>query len=128
MLSFPRIFRAIALAALVFPAGAAIAVHASGNPDQVAELKQTGSCAGCDLSNADLQGVSALGGDLTGANLGGANLYRAVLRAADLTGANLDGANLSGANLEGSVGAVLNRATTDERTICPSGLTGPCAN
>jgi uncharacterized protein YjbI with pentapeptide repeats len=56
----------------------------------LAKLKSTGSCRGCDLSGADLHGL-----DLKGAHLSGADLSEAKLDTAYLSGALLRGADLS---------------------------------
>lgn len=101
-------------------------VLVAATPDDVAKLRSTGSCAGCDLFGENLSGVQASKGDLTNANFGEAILYAANLSGANLTGATLDGANLSMANLLGATGVVFGTATTDQRTICPDGSNGPC--
>jgi uncharacterized protein YjbI with pentapeptide repeats len=103
----------------------------ASDPEHVEKLRETRSCAKCDLSDAILTGETLNGANLEGANLRGAKLgqatlYRALLRAADLTGADLNGADLSGANLENAIGINLTGAITDFRTICPSGTPGPC--
>ena len=103
-----------------------VGVVVASTPDDVAKLKSTGSCAGCDLFGENLSGVNAANADLTGANLGEAMLYAANLGGANLTGAILDGANLSMANLKDAVGVNLGTATTDARTTCPNGSNGPC--
>lgn len=102
------------------------AVAAAEKPEDRARLLQTRSCAGCDLSAADLKGVNAFDGDLSGADFQRANLYKANLRGSNLQDARFDGANLSGANLEGATGADLANANTDENTTCPNGKKGPC--
>jgi hypothetical protein len=43
-----------------------------------------------------------------------------------LTGAILDRTNLEMTDLTGAVGAQLQSAHTDQRTICPDGNAGPC--
>ena len=75
---------------------------------QLKKLKALGSCPGCDLSEANLEG---------------ANLGRANLEGANLTGANLEGADLYKANLEGSdlSGAILCNTTMPDGTIDNSG-------
>ncbi len=57
-------------------------------------LKETGSCPGCDLSEANLSGANLYKADLEGANLSGAVLSGANLRFTFLTGENLEGAIL----------------------------------
>ena len=66
----------------------------AANPDHLNQLRQTGTCIGCDLQGANLQKA-----DLRGANLSRANLSRANLREANLMAANLRGADLQRANL-----------------------------
>jgi hypothetical protein len=63
---------------------------AAFDAEHVAKLKSTGSCRGCDLSGAALNGLK-----LKGADLAGADLTEAKLDTADLSGARLRGANLS---------------------------------
>jgi len=115
----------------------------------VQQLRDTGSCAGCNLSGADLNALQAANGDLSFSNMTGADVYRAALaganmagatmsdanmRHADLSGADLSGAILTGTNLEGAnltganMAAVLVDAytTTDEMTTCADGTAGPC--
>jgi uncharacterized protein YjbI with pentapeptide repeats len=115
----------LALVALLVAVAAFATVIAAG-PEDEAKLRSTGSCAGCSLIDADLQGINAEGGDLSNADLSGANLYRAVLRGANLSGANLNNANLGGANLMLVQGADLSTAITNPQTICPGGKPGPC--
>ena len=105
---------------------ALVSVVVAAKPDDVAKLKATGSCAGCDLFGEYLAAVQAPNADLTNANLGEADLYAANLSGANLTGATLDGANLSMVNLDGAQGVIFGTATTDHRTICPGGNAGPC--
>jgi len=79
----------------------------------LAKLKETGQCAGCDLSGADLRWANVyaaeLGGApnlvdavLDGANLSNANLYGGNLEGASLKNANLAGANMSWGSLIGA--------------------------
>lgn len=105
--------------------GAALSVTAA-NLEDVERLKSTGSCAGCDLSEAVLSGLRFEDADLSGANLRGANLYGSTLTGANLDGAVLTRANLRLANLEGARNALLFDADTNEMTICPDGTAGPC--
>lgn len=79
----------------------------AANPQDIQRLIQTGECSGCDLSDANLEGVHVLGADLRGANLQGADLTEANFEGADLTGANLKDANLTAAYL---TNATLDRA------------------
>lgn len=124
MLSSKRLF-----IATLFASALAVSLHAtsSATPEDVARLKETRNCPGCDLSGADLNGLVAIGGDLTNANFTEAIMYRAVLKGADLTGANFNGADLSGAQLQSARGADLTGAITDWRTACPNGEPGPCS-
>lgn len=120
--------------------------HAFVSAD-VDQLMQTGLCSRCDLSGANLMGISGVS-DLTDANLSGANLYTANLSGVDLCGANLAGANLKGANLKGSdlsstdlsgadltgadltgttfSGAKLDNATWTDGTTCKAGSVEKC--
>jgi len=103
-----------------------VGVVFAANPDDVAKLKATGSCAGCDLMGAELPGLQAPNADLTNANLSNVSFYAANLSGANFTGATLDGANLKMVNLTGAQGLIFGTSTTDERTICPNGSSGPC--
>lgn len=103
-----------------------IGVAAAANPDQVQQLRDTKSCAGCDLTDAQLSGAQLQGADLSGANLSNANLYGANLNGANLAGAVFNGADLKLASLDGATDANLAGADTDTRTICPAGNAGPC--
>ena len=106
----------LALAGTVFAA----------NDAHVRQLRETGSCPGCDLTDALIGTVGLDGADLSGANLSNAVLYASSLRGANLSGAVLNGTDLKMADLTGAVGAELSGALTDERTTCPSGDHGPC--
>lgn len=110
------------VSALALTVSAAVAV----TPENAERLKATGSCPGCDLIGAELQGTQLVNADLSGANLTDADLYTANLSGANLSGANLDGANLRWVNMTGATGAVFGTASTDQRTICPDGNAGPC--
>ena len=80
-------------------AAPALAVDAAA----LAALRDTGSCAGCDLTKADLRWANVYGAELAGApNLVGAVLDGAVLDGANLYGANLEAARLRGASLRGA--------------------------
>jgi len=103
-----------------------VSAAAAANPDQLQQLRETKSCAGCDLTDAQLSGAQLQGADLSGANLSNANLYGANLSGANLAGAVLNGVDLKLANLDGATDANLAGADTDTRTICPSGNAGPC--
>ena len=94
------LIRLIALCLALVPLPAAFAYSET----DLATLKETGSCAGCDLSGADLYETdlfraNLLNADLREADLTAADLTLADLRSADLRGAILEEANLSGANL-----------------------------
>ena len=83
------------------------------SPDDLARLRETGKCEGCDLRGANLFGedlsrvklnrADLRGADLTAAELFFTSLNEADLRGANLTEANMRGANLAGANVEGAV-------------------------
>src|SRR4028118_1499664 len=64
-----------------------------------AQLKETKSCPGCELKEADLGSADLVGGNLSGAKLNKANLSSAKLNEANLSGAFLDSAKLNQANL-----------------------------
>ena len=99
----------VVLAVALCGSGAASAFDAK----QLAKLKATNACQGCDLSEADFStGIFSSEVDLSGANLEKADLSDAILRWANLSGANLTDANLTEANLEWADlnGAVLLRA------------------
>lgn len=119
----PNLVRAFATVATVV---VVVGVLSAANPDDVTKLRSTGSCAGCDLFGETMPGLQAPNADLTNANLGGASFYAANLSGANFTGATLDGANFNMANLTGAQGMVFGTATTDERTVCPNGTSGPC--
>ena len=115
------------LLAIALVAGAAAVTLLAANPDHLQQLKETGSCAKCNLVDGELGGlVAPEKADLSGAILSGASLYGSTLRHANLTGAILTGTNLRAADLTGAVNAVLVDADTDTRTICPDGTSGPC--
>jgi uncharacterized protein YjbI with pentapeptide repeats len=105
---------------------AIVSVAIASTPDDVAKLKSTGSCVGCDLFGENLSGIQAQNADLTNANLGEASFYGGNLSGANLSGAILDGANLKMTNLSGAQGVIFGTALTDERTVCPNGQAGPC--
>ena len=72
------------------------------NPNDLNSLTTTNLCPRCDLSGADLSGMTMEVADLNAANLSGADLTGVDLSDADVDGANLSGAVLSGANLKGT--------------------------
>ncbi|AFY80040.1 IMS domain-containing protein [Oscillatoria acuminata] len=84
---------------LLLPLGLALPVAAS-NPAHLQQLLDTNRCPGCDLRDAQLEGVSLRGADLSEANLQGANLRNADLRYANFRSANLSEAVLIAADLE----------------------------
>ena len=86
-------------------------------------LLKTGSCIGCDLTQAELAGDN-----LNGANVTNADLTGAVLTQTNLTGANLGGANLTGANVSSAIltGANFSLATWTDGTMCRNGSIGQC--
>jgi|Laugrefa1bdmlbdn_1035148.scaffolds.fasta_scaffold20440_1 hypothetical protein len=65
------------------------------NPAHVEQLRITGVCVGCDLSDY----VFPQSADLRRADLSSANLSRATFEETKLDGANLKGAILSGTNM-----------------------------
>lgn len=90
------------------------------NPDHLKQLRETGQCPGCDLSNTNLRGLT-----LTEANLQGANLIGANLSGANLIRANLSGANLTGANF---TNAILTESNLLGANLVNADLTGVTAN
>ena len=95
----------------------------AGNPELMRQLKQTKSCASCDLSGGNFKWANVYGAELggaanlvdanlEGANLRGANLKRANMGWSSLYGANLLGAQIDGADLAG---------VTFCKTIMPDG-------
>ena len=79
------------------------------NKADLNKLKTTKSCAGCNLSGANLSGLdlskaNLKGADLHGANLSGAKLVNSILTGANLIGANLKNTNLNGADLKSTQG------------------------
>ncbi|MCU0548287.1 MAG: pentapeptide repeat-containing protein [Leptolyngbya sp. Prado105] len=89
------------LAATTF--GIALSLMGSAHAEDLSAIQrllETRSCAGCDLSNANLQGKNLRGVNLRGANLEGANLRGADLSSADLYNTNLRDVILRTANLQ----------------------------
>jgi hypothetical protein len=84
---------------LLVPFGLTLPVTAA-NPAHLRQLLDTNRCPGCDLRDAQLEGVSLRGADLSEANLQGANLRNADLRYANFRSANLSEAILIAADLE----------------------------
>jgi uncharacterized protein YjbI with pentapeptide repeats len=78
---------------LFVPLGLALPVVAA-NPAHLRQLLDTNRCPGCDLRDAQLEGVSLRGADLSEANLQGANLRNADWRDANFRSANLSEAIL----------------------------------
>ena len=93
-------------------------------PDHLAQLLATNSCAGCDLREADLSQVDLDFADLTGANLEAARLDGASLICARMEGANLIGADLHGANIMGTrfTGADLTAANLSSAVLLRNAL------
>lgn len=86
-----------------------------------------------DFTDADLTGTSFVEADLfksifVRAKLVNANFTKASLVSVDLTNADLTGANLRGADMTNAVmaNAILNGSVTDETTVCPNIMSGPC--
>ena len=88
--------------------------------DDLAKLKATKNCLGCDLTQANLTGADLSNANLTGAKLHKANLHGTNLTKTDLTGAALNGADLTGAKLESAnlTGARLYRANLTGAIFC----------
>jgi uncharacterized protein YjbI with pentapeptide repeats len=125
-LSSRHITQALLIGAAILASGMLAGAATAFGPTDVAKLKETGSCANCDLAEEDLAGMALDKADLSGANLAGAKLYKATLTEANLTGAFLANADLAGANLTGATGANFSLAKTTDLTICPDGASGPC--
>jgi len=99
----------MALVAYVVAAAPAMATMSEADRQR---LNNGEGCPGCDLSNANLNGMNLSNQDLSGANLTGTNLTSAGLYNTNLSGANLTnadlgnsnpgGANFTGANLTGA--------------------------
>ena len=85
----------------------------------VAKLKATNACEGCDLS--DRRWTDLRKAKLRGANLSGADLTYANLRFTKLSGANLSRADLSNAHLRG---ADLSNADLRDTKLSFADLTG----
>jgi len=116
---------AFALAGALALSGVALLARGE-NAEHVKQLKETGSCPGCELTNANLVNVQAEKGDLQNANARYANLYGANFKGANLTGADFHEAFLLHADLSDAVGADLSGAKTNSDTICPDKTQGPC--
>jgi len=125
MKRFPLNARLILCLSIAAALGVMATARAS-DPNHVEQLRTTGKCPLCDLTEENLSGVPLEGADLSGANLTNAIMYDSNLRGANLAGAILSGANLWMADLTGAVDAQLADAQTDARTICPDGSAGPC--
>ncbi len=104
--------------AILLPAAALVLFLGACSSD-VKQLERTGSCPGCRLHRAALQGS-----DLGEANLTDAQLHRARLQGADLHDARLRNARLSRANLNYTIlsgaelqGADLSNATLKEADL-----------
>jgi len=142
MQSLKRTIRCAAVliltAAVLFPGGTQ-----ASNPADIKKLRATFSCAGCDLSSANLRRLVLPSANLRGVNLSGADLGKASLKWANLTNANLtntdfsgadlsyaqmSGADLTGANMAGAnlTGANLYGATWTDGTTCSTGSFGEC--
>jgi Pentapeptide repeats (9 copies) len=101
------------LAGTIFMGWMAIATIAQGaDPRDLARLKQTGECKGCDLAGADLRNANLRdaklddanlqGADLSGANLKDVDFDRANLKYTNFKGALIDNTDFSDANLDGA--------------------------
>jgi hypothetical protein len=106
--------------------GVGIWAGAGDDPAHVKQLIETKVCVQCNLQDAKLKVLDAEKGNVANSDFRGADLYKANFKGADLTGAQFGGANLNGADLSGAKGADLTGATTNEYTVCPSGMAGPC--
>ena len=78
--------------------------------DKIVFLKNSGSCAFCDLTKGNLNGEDLKNVDLRYAVLIEADLSNSILSGANLRNANLSGANLSGVDLSNQdlTGTILN--------------------
>lgn len=111
------------LLAIVFAVATGTAANAE-NPTHVVSLKQTMTCAGCDLAGAHLRVARIAGANLAGADLSKADLISADLGRTDLTGANLSNADLIRASLVGATltgtrleGAILTRTHIEDTDL-----------
>ena len=104
------LIRLIALCLALVPLPAAFAYSET----DLATLKETGSCAGCDLSGADLYEADLFRADLSLSDLSGADLTAADLTLANLRGVDLRRAILEEANLSG---ATLANALLDQNAL-----------
>ena len=81
---------------------------------------------GFNLSSANLQGAKLTDAKLTWSDLSNSDLSNAKLDRTDMSGANLQGTNLKGSNLAQATWAKDRAPKTDNQTICPNGVQGPC--
>ncbi len=96
--------------------GLASPAHAFDEAD-FQKLADTNECEGCDLSGADLTGLTLRHTKLIGANLAGANLSGMDLAGSKFTGANLSGANLRGAGIGNAYFDKTNLTNADVRDV-----------
>lgn len=88
--------------------------------------------AGANMQNLDAENSVFANSDFTNVNFRNANLENsdfsyASLVGADFTGATINGVDFSYANLTGATIENIAWTTTNVKTICPNGQTGPCA-
>lgn len=101
------LIKAISVAVFTLNLGFVCSDANAFNVVDLTKLKNTGSCAGCDLSGANLStfNIGTFRGsdkNLSNVNLSGAVLTRANLSYALMTGAKLNNADLSSAVLKGT--------------------------
>ncbi len=96
------------------------------SPQDLEQLKATGVCPRCDLSDAPLNelNLSFVGANLRDANLNRANMSQVNLERADLSGANLEIADLSRATLIDAslTGVNLKSANLENADLSRAGL------
>lgn len=122
-----------------YPAGAPVNCDVTSYPlgKSGERVMKKANLAGCDLTDAELDGADLRKADLTGAildgaSLNGANLAKALLPGASLAVTGLNGANLGRADLSGALlsvtglnDAILTRALLVDATISVSGRRRP---
>ena len=97
----------------------ALALHS--RESALHRLQRGLSCAGLDLSQANLAGMDLAGADFSGAILAGAKLSGASLQGARLQGAHLQGARFDAANM---AGCLLAQATLGGASFIGASLQG----
>lgn len=97
------------------------ALALSNREHALSRLQRGLSCAGLDLSQANLAGLDLAGADFSNTLLAGANLSGAGLQGALFEGANLQGARFDAALM---AGCRFTQATLDQASFTGAGLQG----